>query len=106
MTVTVWDLRQQLPEGITETIVAYAHAGDRQRTQVCCPRCPRVLMVHEHVGRTVETMVGPGAPARPSFSCRSCRGGCYSLDDVLDVMAGCTQLEGQQAVVQLVTAVL
>jgi hypothetical protein len=48
MTATVWDLRQQRTGGITETIVAHAHEGERQRTQARCPRCPRVLKVQAH----------------------------------------------------------
>ena len=43
VTATVWDLRQQLTGGITETIVKYAHEGERQRQQASCPRCARVL---------------------------------------------------------------
>ena len=49
VTATVWDLRQQLTGGITETIVAHAHAGERQRTQASCPRCARVLKAQEPV---------------------------------------------------------
>ena len=43
VTATVWDLRQQLTGGITETIVAHAQAGERQRQQASCPRCTRGL---------------------------------------------------------------
>jgi len=105
VTATVWDLRQQLTGGITETMVAHAHAGERQRTQASCPQCPRVLKVQEHVRRTVETMVGPVALERPSFYCRACRVGLYPLDDALGVVAGCQQLDMQYAAVKLVTEV-
>jgi len=105
VTATVWDLRQQLTGGITEMIVAHVHEGERQRTQAHCPRCPRVLKVQEHVGRTVETMVGPVALERPYFYCRACRVGLYPLDDALGLVAGCKQLDMQHAVVQLVTEV-
>ena len=37
VTATVWDLRQQLTGGITETIVAHTHEGERQRKQASCP---------------------------------------------------------------------
>jgi hypothetical protein len=105
VTATVWDLRQQLTGGITETIVAHAHAGERQRTRASCPRCARVLKVQEHVGRTVETMVGPVALERPYFYCRACRAGLSPLDDALGLAAGCKQLDMQHAAVKLVTEV-
>jgi hypothetical protein len=105
VTATVWDLRQQLTGGITETIVKYAHEGERQRQQASCPRCTRVLKVQEHVGRTVETMVGPVELERPYFYCRACRAGLYPLDAVLGLVAGCKQLDMQQAAAQLVTEV-
>jgi len=105
VTTTVWDLRQQLTGGITETIVAHTHAGERQRRQASCPRCTRVLQVHEHVGRTVETMVGPVQLERPYFYCRACREGVYPLDDALGLVAGRKQLDMQQAAAQLVTEV-
>jgi hypothetical protein len=105
VTATVWDLRQQLTGGITETIVAHAHAGERQRTQASCPRCARVLKVQEHVGRTVETMVGPIALERPYFYCRACRVGLYPLDAALGLVPGCKQLDMQHAAAKLVTEV-
>ena len=42
-TATVWDLRQQLTGGLTETIVAQVSRGEHDRTQVNCPRCACVL---------------------------------------------------------------
>ena len=102
---TVWDLRQQLTGGITETSVAQAHEGERQRRQASCPRCTRVLQVQEHGGRPVETMVGPVELERPSFSCRSCRTGLYPLDEARGLVAGCQQLDRQHAAAQLVTEV-
>ena len=105
VTATVWDLRQQLTGGLTETIVAHAHAGERQRTQASCPQCARVLKVQECVRRTVETMVGPVALERPYFYCRSCHVGLYPLDDALGVVAGCKQLDMQHAAAQLATEV-
>jgi hypothetical protein len=102
---TVWGLRQSLTGGITETIVKQAHEGERQRTQARCPRCTRVLKVQDHVWRTVETMVGPVELERPYFYCRSCRAGLYPLDDALGLVAGCKQLDMQQAAAKLVTEV-
>ena len=43
VTATVWDLRQQLTGGITETIVAHVHRGEHDRTQVTVRRCEGVL---------------------------------------------------------------
>jgi hypothetical protein len=105
VTATMWDLRQQLTGGITETIVAHAYEGERQRKQASCPRCARVLTVQEQVGRTVETMVGPVELERPYFYCRACRVGLYPLDDALGLVAGCKQLDMQHAAVKLVTEV-
>jgi hypothetical protein len=50
-------------------------------------------------------MVGPVQLERPYFYCRLCRVGCYPFDEALGVVAGCKQLDMQQAVVQLVTEV-
>ena len=105
VTATVWNLRQQLTGGITETIVAHAHEGERQRTQASCPRCARVLKAQEQVWRTVETMVGPVALERPYFYCRACRAGLSPLDDALGLVAGCKQLDLYKAAVNLVTEV-
>src|SRR6266516_1773744 len=105
MSATVRNLRQQLTGGITEAIVAHVHRGEHDRTQVNCPRCARVLRAQEFVCRTVETLGGPVQLERPSFSCRLCRVGCYPFDEALGVVAGCKQLDMQQAVVHLVTEV-
>jgi hypothetical protein len=101
----VWDVRQQLTGGLTETLVAHTHEGERQRKQASCLRCVRVLQVQERVGRTVETMVGPVELQRPYFYCRACRVGLYPLDDVLGLGAGCKQLDIQHAAVKVVTEV-
>jgi hypothetical protein len=61
--------------------------------------------VQEHVGRTVETLVGPVKLERPYFYCRACRVGLYPLDNTLGLVAGCKQLDMQQAAAQLVTEV-
>jgi hypothetical protein len=105
VTATVWALRQQRTGGITETMVKQAHEGERQRTQASCPRCTRVLKMPAHVGRTVETMVGPVELERPYFYCRACRVGLYPFDDALGLVPGCTQLDRHHAAAQLVTEV-
>jgi hypothetical protein len=105
VTTTVWDLRQQLTGGITETIVAHVHRGEHDRTQGTCPRCEGVLSARERVCRTVETLVGPVPLERPSFSCRACHSGVYPLDEVLGLVPGRKQLDVQKAVATLVTEV-
>ena len=50
---------------------------ERQRQQASCLRCARVLKVQEHVGRRVETLVGPVELKRPYVYCRYCRVGLY-----------------------------
>jgi Uncharacterised protein family (UPF0236) len=105
VTATMWDLRQQLTSGLTETIVKHAHEGERQRTQASCPRCARVLKAQAQVWRTVETMVGPVELERPYFYCRACHAGLYPLDDALGLVAGCKQLDLHKAAVNLVTEV-
>ena len=64
-----------------------------------------MLRAQEFVCRTVETMVGPVQLERPYFYCRLCRVGYYPFDEALGVVAGCKQLDMQQAVVHLVTEV-
>jgi len=101
----VWDVRQQLTGGITETIVAHAHRGEHDRKTGSCPKCDRVLQAREQVCRTVETLVGPVQLERPYFYCRPCRLGSYPCDDALGVVAGCKQLARQKAAANLVTEV-
>ena len=105
VTATVWALRQQLTGGLTETIVAHVHRGEHDRQQATCPRCHRVLRMRDLVCRTVDTMVGAIELERPYCYCRVCREGVYPLDDALGLVAGCKQLDMQQAAVQLVTEV-
>jgi len=105
VTTTVWDLRQQLTGGLTETIVAHVSRGEHDRTQAHCPRCAGVLKAGEVVCRTVETLVGPVQLERPYFYCRSCRFGHYPFDAAVGVVPGCKQLDMQQAVAKLVTEV-
>ena len=101
----VWGLRQQLTGGITETIVAQTHRGEHDRKTGSCPKCARVLQAREQVCRTVETLVGPVQLERPYFSCRSCRLGRYPFDEAVGVVAGCKQLDIQQAAANLVAEV-
>jgi len=64
-----------------------------------------VLQARERVCRTVETLVGPVQLERPYFYCRPCRFGYYPFDEALGVVAGCKQLDMQQAAAKLVTEV-
>src|SRR4029453_7939595 len=86
-------------------IVAHVHRGEHDRTQVTCLRWEGVLRAQEFVCRTVETMVGAVQLEGPYFYWRLCRVCCYPCDEALGVVAGCKQLDMQEAVVHLVTEV-
>ena len=101
VTVAVWQLRQELTGGLSETIVAHAHDGERTRQYARCPQCDRRLTARPVVSRTVETMVGPVQVERPYFYCTSGCGGVYPFDDVLNLAPGRKQLDVQQAAAQV-----
>ena len=105
VTETVWHLRQERTGGLTQTRVEHAHLGAYTRKQVNCPKCDRLVQARSPVQRTVETLGGPVALARPYCYCRACRSGVYPLDEALDLVAGRTQLDVQKVVAKLVTAV-
>jgi hypothetical protein len=105
VTETVWNLRQALTGGLTETIVKHAHRGESTRQQTRCPTCDRLLTARAPVSRTVETMVGAVQLTRPYFYCRACHKGVYPLDEALGLAPGRLQLDVQQAVATLVTEV-
>ena len=105
VTETVWHLRQELPGGLTETIVAHAHRGESTRQQTCCPQCDRFLQARAPVSRPVETMVGAVQMERPYVSCRTCRCGVYPLEAAWGLAPGRPQLDVPKAAVKLVTAV-
>ena len=67
VTAAVWQLRQELTGGLSETIVEQAHIGERTRQYAYCPQCGRRLRARPLVPRTVETMVGPVQVERPYF---------------------------------------
>jgi hypothetical protein len=101
VTATVWDLRQQLTGGITETIVAHVHQREHDRQQASCTRCEGVLRAREFVCRTVDTLVGPVQLERPYFYCRSCHLGRYPFDEAVGVSEGRIQWDVQQAAAEL-----
>ena len=103
-TETVWNLRQELTGGLTETRVAPAHRGESTRQQTRCPQGDRCLKARAPVSRPLETMVGAVQIERPYVYCRTCRGGVYPLDAALGLAPGRTQLDGQKAAVTLGTA--
>jgi Uncharacterised protein family (UPF0236) len=105
VTETVWNLRQELTGGLTQTIIEHTHLGEHIRKQVPCPKCARILQARSPVQRTVETLVGPVELERPYFYCRACRSGVYPLDEALDLVAGRKQLDVQKVVAKLVTEV-
>ena len=105
VTETVWNLRQALTGGLTETIVEHAHQGEHTRQQSRCPQCDRCLTARDPVRRTVETLVGLVQLERPYFYCPACRVGLYPLDEVLGLSPGRTQLDVQKAAAKLITEV-
>jgi hypothetical protein len=83
VTEAVWNLRQDLTGGLSETIIEHAHHGEQTRKQAPCPRCHRWLRARTPVARTVETMVGSVQLERPYFYCTACRCGVSPLDEAL-----------------------
>lgn len=77
----MWQLRQALTGGLTETMVQHTPVDELQRQQRRGPRCERLLKARPPVARTVDTMVGAIALERPYFYCRACRYGVYPLDE-------------------------
>src|SRR5438132_10770585 len=105
VTEAVWNLRQALTGGLTETIVEHAHRGEHTRQQSRCPQWARVSTARDPVRRTVETLVGSVQLERPYFYCPVCHRGWYPLDEVLGLSPGRTQLDVQKAAAKLVTEV-
>jgi len=105
VTETVWNLRQALTGGLTETRVEHAHRGEHTRQQSRCPQWVRLLTARDPVRRTVETLVGSVQLERPYVYCPACPIGLYPLDEVVGWSPGRTQLDVQQAVAKLVTEV-
>src|SRR5207249_503796 len=105
VTETVWNLRQALTGGLTETIVEHAHRGEHTRQQSHCPQCARHLKARAPVERTVETLVGLVQLERPYFSCPACRVGRSPLDEGLGLSPGRPQRDVQKAAAKLVTEV-
>ena len=105
VTETVWNLRQALTGGLTETIIEHTHRDEHTRQQNRCPQCARLLKARDPVRRTVETLVGLVQLERPYFYCSACRTGLYPLDEVLGLSPGRTQLDVQKAAAKLATEV-
>ena len=101
VTEAVWQLRQALTGGLSETIVAHAHSGELPRQSARCPQCDRRLTARPVVARTVQTMVGPVHVERPYFSCPSGCGGLSPFDRALALAPGRRQLDVQQAAAQM-----
>jgi hypothetical protein len=98
----VWQLRQDLPGGLVETLLSHAHAGEQSRKQAPCPECERLLTARPAVTRTVETMGGSMAFERPYFYCRRCRKGFYPCARALNFAPGRLQLDVHQAAAKTV----
>jgi Uncharacterised protein family (UPF0236) len=102
VTETVWNLRQELTGGLTETLVDHAHQVELTRKELVCATCDRLLAARPAGSRTVDTMVGAVQLERPYFYCRHCQQGKSPLDEVLDLTPGRKQLDGQQAAARVV----
>jgi len=101
ITEAVWNLRQELTGGLSETIVEHGYHDELTRRVTRCPQCRRHLTARPVVARTVETMVGPVHVERPYFYCTSGCGGMYPLDQALDLAPGRKQLDVQRAAAQV-----
>jgi hypothetical protein len=101
VTEAVWQLRQDLTGGLSETIIEQAHVGERTRQYAYCSQCGRRVRARPLVPRTVETMVGPVHVERPYFYCTSGCGGMYPFDEAVDFVPGCKQLDVPKAAAQL-----
>src|SRR4030095_2162543 len=55
-TEAVWEVRQELTGGLSETIFAQAHRSELPRQYARCPQCDRRLTARPVVSRTVQTM--------------------------------------------------
>jgi hypothetical protein len=102
VTETVWNLRQELTGGLTESLVDHAHQVELTRKELVCTTCDRLLAARLAVSRTVDTMVGAVQLERPYFYCRHCRQGKSPLDEALDLTPGRKQLDVQQAAARVV----
>ena len=103
VTEAVWNLRQELTGGLSETIAAHGHVGELTRQSAPCPRCARRVSARPLVTRTVETLVGAVQVERPYFYCSSGCGGFYPLDAALGLRSGRLQLDVQQAAADVAT---
>lgn len=101
VTAAVWELRQALTGGLSETIIQHGHRDEQSRQYARCFHCHRRLTARPVVSRTVETMVGPVEVERPYFYCTSGCGGVYPFDQALDLAPGRKQLDVQQAAAQV-----
>jgi len=98
----VWQLRQALTGGLTETLLTHAYAGEQSRGQAPCPQCERLITARPAATRTVETMVGAMVFERPYFYCRLCQKGFYPFDSAVNLAPGRLQRDVQQAAAKTV----
>ena len=81
----VWQLRQDLTGGLTETLLNHAHAQEHNRKKAPCPECERRITARPTMTRQVQTMVGAMQFERPYFYCRRCKKGFYPFDHALEL---------------------
>jgi Uncharacterised protein family (UPF0236) len=98
---TIWALRQELTAGVAQTILEHTHQDERDREDLPCARCNRLLKARPAVSRTAQTLIGDLEVQRPYFYCWKCHQGHSPLDAHLGLRAGRIQLDVQQAAAEL-----
>jgi hypothetical protein len=101
LTQTVFALRQELTQAVTEGLVEQAHGALVEQRTAACPQCGQMLAARGPQERTVETLVGAIRLRRPYFYCERCQLGTAPLDEALQLTARRKQPDVQKAAVQL-----
>jgi hypothetical protein len=101
LTETVFALRQEMTQAVTEGLVAQAHRAALVQRTVVCPQCGRLLSARGPQERTVETLVGAIRLRRPYFYCEPCQLGTAPLDEALQLTERRKQPDVQKAAVKL-----
>jgi hypothetical protein len=101
LTQTVFTLRQELTQAVTEGLVEQAHRAALEQRTAVCPQCGQTLSARGLQERTVETLVGAVRLRRPYFYCLHCQQGTTPVDEALQLTARRKQPDVQRAAVQL-----
>jgi peptidyl-tRNA hydrolase len=101
LTQTVFALRQECTQAVTEGLVEQTHRALVEQRTATCPRCGQMLSARGPHARTVETLVGVIRLQRPYFYCERCQFGMAPLDEALQLTERRKQPDVQKAAVQL-----